>query len=639
MALTKVPNSMLVSPGGSTKNYLSNYNNNPGNGDFELNLTNGWSLFNTTITNQIPTGSIVAGASSLSFSTTSIGKLAGSYSLRVRAVDSGGGGVWNAGHGFISDAFTVDEQDRTSVMQLKFSYKGISNTTRLNVSGTTSNTLAVYIYDVTNSTWIQPTSSFGINQRTTVGFVNGSFQAVSTSTQYRIAVLAINGSGTGGGDIVVDFDDYIIGPSNYTYGTPVTDWVSWTPTGTWTTNSTYTGQWRQVGDTREYKVKIALAGAPTAANLSVNLPAGHVIDTAKLPQTTAGTGTLGYGSILDSGVAIFPAAVNYSTTTQVALYATVANATYDTFTNITQAAPTTFGASDAIDIQFSVPILGLSSSVQMSESTETRSVNFVGYVASNTALTANVTDITLTSRKDSHAGWNTNSYTVRVPGDYQITGYGSATTAATMVISVYVTGSIVRTLFASISGANTSGSTVLENLKSGDVISFRSGQTLSIVADTTGSFTITRISGPVTIAASSKVNTSGSNTASTSISNGSWTAVPTATIPINSHGALTTGGVFTAPSPDAYTVTANVCFAANATGIRGVRIRKNNAATGFGSVIPATSGGAITSVPIAGLVQCNEGDTITVECFQNSGGALALSNDPDTYTTFTITRK
>ena len=83
--------------------------------------------------------------------------------------------------------------------------------------------------------------------------------------------------------------------------TNLTEWEAFTPTGSWTTNTTYTGYSRKVGDTKEYKVGIALAGAPDTATLTINLPVGDVIDTAKLPLVGGIFEQLGEASIADAG--------------------------------------------------------------------------------------------------------------------------------------------------------------------------------------------------------------------------------------------------------------------------------------------------------------------------------------------------
>lgn len=190
---------------GGSKNYLTVYKGNPGNGNFESGSTTGWSLFNTTLTSLIPTGSISAGAASITtFNTVSSGQLALNYSLQTAS-----SGVWAAGQGFLSDAFTIDLEDKSKVLGFNFYYSVISGAANLNFSGTSNNTFAVYIYDVTNSAWIQPTGVYSMIQNSGSGIASGSFQTTSNSTQYRIAILAINASA---GAATVYWDDYSVGP-------------------------------------------------------------------------------------------------------------------------------------------------------------------------------------------------------------------------------------------------------------------------------------------------------------------------------------------------------------------------------------------------------------------------------------------
>lgn len=139
-------------------------------------------------------------------------------------------------------------------------------------------------------------------------------------------------------------------------GPVISDWTAFTPTGSWSSNTTYVGQWRRVGDTSEVQITISLSGAPTSAALTVNMPSGQTIDTTKI----AGGGstanfTLGILSCLDSGNNNYPGYVVYSTTGTVgAVYITSS----DVFANVTQAAPVTFGNADGVFIAFRVPIVG-----------------------------------------------------------------------------------------------------------------------------------------------------------------------------------------------------------------------------------------------------------------------------------------
>lgn len=169
----------------------------------------GWSLFNTTLTSKIPTGAITAGAASITtFGSSSTTPLSGDYSLRVAS-----SGAVTAGHGFISDAFTIDRQDRAKVMGWSFSFEAVSGT--MDFSGTSANTWAVYIYDVDGAAWIQPTGVYNLVQSSGVGIASGTFQTTATGTQYRIAVICITATG---GAVEMRLDAFTVGPQKVLQG-------------------------------------------------------------------------------------------------------------------------------------------------------------------------------------------------------------------------------------------------------------------------------------------------------------------------------------------------------------------------------------------------------------------------------------
>ena len=66
------------------------------------------------------------------------------------------------------------------------------------------------------------------------------------------------------------------------YKTLDSNWKAFTPTGSWTTNTTYAGHYRIVGDTMSITCKVSLSGAPDASNLTINLPSGWAVDTNKI---------------------------------------------------------------------------------------------------------------------------------------------------------------------------------------------------------------------------------------------------------------------------------------------------------------------------------------------------------------------
>lgn len=137
-------------------------------------------------------------------------------------------------------------------------------------------------------------------------------------------------------------------------------WTSYTPTGAWTTNTTYTGFWKRVGDSAQIQVKIALGGAPDAATLTVNNPTGMTTDTAKIVDTTAGNRQpVGTGSMQSSATTFkYFVYVAYASSTTVqpfylddtpsGLAGDIVNAT----------TPVTWANSDVIDLIYAVPISG-----------------------------------------------------------------------------------------------------------------------------------------------------------------------------------------------------------------------------------------------------------------------------------------
>lgn len=134
-------------------------------------------------------------------------------------------------------------------------------------------------------------------------------------------------------------------------------WNPWIPTGTWTANSRYQGVYRVVGDTLECRAKITLLGAPTAADLDINLPTGFNIDTLKLMTPVASVTPLGRGVAVDTGTANYYLTVYYTSTQAVRIRAETANGTYLlTDQSVSETVPFTFGAADSVYVEFKVPI-------------------------------------------------------------------------------------------------------------------------------------------------------------------------------------------------------------------------------------------------------------------------------------------
>lgn len=210
-----IVNGVIGGGGGGTKNYLTSYaaslgsgTLNTGNGDFERDTTAGFSLFHTTLTGVVPTGSITTGASSIgTFAATASTVLEKKFSLNVSS-----SGAVTAGQGFITDAFYIDRSDQNQSVTFSAKYSVLSGSSNLNLSGTTSNTFAVYLYDVTNSAWITPTTGvYSMTVGSGVGTIAGTVTTSATGAQYRLAVIAVNASS---GASSINFDSFTFGPQS-----------------------------------------------------------------------------------------------------------------------------------------------------------------------------------------------------------------------------------------------------------------------------------------------------------------------------------------------------------------------------------------------------------------------------------------
>jgi len=143
----------------------------------------------------------------------------------------------------------------------------------------------------------------------------------------------------------------------FAYQDAVGPWTSFTPTGSWVTNTTYTGLYRKVGQNYEYDILITTSGAPTSTVLTVTLNA--TIDTSKMTSTSNFIFSLGLASIVDAGTQYYAGTVAYGSSTTVRVFVTKTDGTYAIPASVDQAVPFTFGSTDFVHLKFSVPIVGL----------------------------------------------------------------------------------------------------------------------------------------------------------------------------------------------------------------------------------------------------------------------------------------
>lgn len=421
---------------GGTKNYLAAMTAslgsgvaNTGNGDFELGTTAGFSLAHSALTSLFPTSVASAGTAfdashggtaasgNLSFSAISSSQLAGSFSGSL--VSSAAS---TAGDMLISDAFFIDAEDQAKMMAFSFSYKAVSGT--FNFSGTSANTYAVYIYDVSNAVWIQPFGLYNLVQASGVGTCSGNFQTSANGIKYQIAIININATA---GAYSFSVDDFNIGRQAYFTGGVATDWQSYTPTfgPAWGTVTNVNVFWRRVGDTLEVQGTVTSGpGSGGTGGSKIGLPAGLSMDQTKMHNLqsvgsiqglrVSGTNQqypdISYGPWSlwnENGFADGPRASNHINSNQ-----------FDDFLNGDSNANYTF--------YFRVPIVGWASNVQLSSDADLRTVGlvFTGVFTGSIAASAPI-PFTTSAIKDTHGGYNpsTGQYTAPVTGFYDVSAF------------------------------------------------------------------------------------------------------------------------------------------------------------------------------------------------------------------------
>lgn len=634
-----------------TKNYIT-FNN------FENNATTGWSLFNTTLTSGIPTGSITAGAASINtFNIVNSGQLAGSFSLQTVA-----NGTWNAGQGFITDALTIDKEDQAKVLSFKFYYSVPVNPTNGNFSGTSSNTFAVYIYDVTNSAWIQPAGVYGMTQNSGVGLCSGSFQTTSSSTQYRLAILAVNGSSS---TITLFWDDFFLGPQTAPIGAVATDWVPYsltiggqTSAPTKASSPTFdNARWRRVGDSMEifyhYAHSSATGSAAGTGTYEFPIPAGYAIDQTKLDTSSSGEANVGSANANTTASANLTGWVGTINTTQLVVVVG------DETTGPAPLSSTNNAITNAsVDYSFTakVPIVGWSSNVQMSNDTDTRVVEVYAYQSTNQTLSTNNTNQKLTIDsliKDTHGGFDAtnNRYVIPVSGIYQFTGKLSL--GNTNILNArydvrlgingtvtYVGPNIIFNAASALQTLNCTFPTIA--LNAGDFVELYAegagNNSVSTYTTSSGSpntfLSGFRLSGPSVIAATESVNckitgSSISGTVSTTFAGSgsiTWDASPA----FDSHSGYNGSTTYTIPVSGVYEIYASVLQTGTEAADQLVQlcIAQNGTQKDSSYTRLQASGLTATFHAVDGLLKCIAGDAITLRLVsQTTGAALAGSGN------------
>lgn len=531
-------------------------------------------------------------------------------------------------------AFTIDTKMKYQVLQVQFDYAIPSG-------DYTDDYLDVWIYDVTNGALIQP-APYHIKDH---GLASGQpmaleFQATS-GTSYRIGFYSSSSNTTA---YTMSIDDIKISKSAKLYGSPVTDWVSYTPTITGSTTNptkgttvTDRGMWRRVGDSMEltYQYKQTVAGSAGSGAYYVSLPSGYTIDINKLAYAASlnGSATGNCGTFQATGGGADPlllGTVQASTSTTLGFY-------YGT----DAVATTYFGSASSgnfadtnLEWSFrcSVPITGWSSSLILSSDAAT---NVVAAYSTAVVPTGTISGTNAavfgTVTKDSHGAYNTSTGKYRIP----VSGWYRATFSTEISHASIAVGNTVGA-YIYLDGVYKGGNAVvaqstaaLTHFPSGtQVVYATAGQDLWFVGASNGTtpvygggltlstFQIERISGPASIAASETVRFytyTGSPTGTLNTSYNKVTYLTSGTY-VDSHGAFSSGR-FTAPVSGTYEFKASYALThTTAAGYEEIGIAKNGDTSNpfITSYYYLSGSGDSMTFPLNGEIKLLAGDYIEV---------------------------
>lgn len=489
----------------SVKNYMKE------KAHFEKNV-NGWSAYADAAATRPVDGTGGSPTITCTRSTTTPITGDGSLIITKDAANRQGQGC--------SAQFTIGNEMKAKVMQIEIDYRVVSGTFAAGTS-TTDSDLIVYIYDVTNSTLIEPTSIKFLSTSTTIpDKMVTNFQTSATGTTYN---LIIHHATTSASAFVLMLDNIKTTASRYVYGTPITDWVSYTYTGFTSSNGVMNSKWRRVGDMMEVMQSMEWSNTAGAFSGNFGIPSGYAIDTAKLPLSTIAVDrtVVGRGTALDSGLFIYDVMVTYRDTSTVNIWSLDVNTVgYGRNTNLSNTAPFTIAASDNISIRYSVPIVGWSSSTQQSDGYDGRVIAFEATTGTSFSATTGGawTKITgMTAALDKVAGFASNTYTIKSSGTYRIDGAAGlgASTTGIKLIAIYKNGSqLVNTIGAQSTAYGQISLSKTVDCVAGDTIELYYQNYAATENWNLMTFSVVKVQGSTTISATERFSFS-ANTSST----------------------------------------------------------------------------------------------------------------------------
>ncbi len=422
-----------------------------------------------------------------------------------------------AGDGF-SYYFTIDSSDQGKVLQGSFEYQIASGTF---VDGD----LTAWIYDLVNGTAI-PCVPGSIKNSGIIEKFAFEFQTAISSTQYRLVIHCASNSASA---YTFKVDNFFVGPNSKLFSTAETMYSA---------NVSAAGVISNLSKANWITGNAVVSGTST---YTITIPAGIF---TVIPNCVT-TNTADYrGKVLYR--------IDLSTATSLVFVGV------DTNTDGVLAQPFSFYAHKQ-GVDYSNATAGRVSSSEA----DTRVVSAKLKKNATQSVTANVTNVTFpTTVEDTHGGWSSDTYTVKVPGNYTVTGAIWDSASSDSRSYVYVNGTAIDTTFQPMSvsagGALCVAGTVkLPNLKAGDLITVRLDHTLTI--STGGILQIEKVSGPSQIMASESVSALYTGNPPTGTITGSYNLVTYGTKIKDTHNAYS-GGTYTIPVSGAYDISAQLSY-------------------------------------------------------------------------------
>lgn len=384
----------------------------------------------------------------------------------------------------------------------------------MSLTGTSTNTYHVVIWDAANAAWIQPTNTYGISSIGPASW-QGTLQVPTNATYFYVGLLVANANTSGTTTIL--FDNFELSRKIAPTGPAITDWKSYTLTIGGATTAPTPGTntsfafWRRVGDTMEirYEFSQTTAGSGGTGVYKFPLPSGYTADSSKVG------GILGAGQSLGSftafnGTLVFEGHVQQWDTTN--LYGYVGEAASNT-SNISSTFLGLGNATIRYGFEAKVPIVGWSSNVQLSSDAGNSIQAFkTTAVTTTTASGTTYTAINISGTVFDKSGMiGTNQILIKSPGvfSFDLEVNNIPNTAAGLTSILFSVNGVDQEEIGRIIGNTGSVQAWTLNtkldLKAGDVVTVKHFQNTGASRSISFQLSGYKLSNPQTIAASDTV--------------------------------------------------------------------------------------------------------------------------------------